>query len=157
MNSGPESRRRKALRTNPSTLHFNDLLDAVVAVAFLVLVTAVVSLSVREWILLLARRKAAVLHETPPVWLPDYAVVESKPFHLASLLAVAITLAKELSGEGEMEGGRNRSRAKLRRCEPAGCVEGGSGIDGRPAPAFRFEIYAEVAERTIPSGVKRCC
>ena len=33
-------------------------------------------MSVREWILLLSRRKPAVLHETEPVWLPDYAVVE---------------------------------------------------------------------------------
>ena len=46
---------------------------------FLVLVTAIILLSLREWILLLSRRKPAVLHETEPVWLPDYAVKEAGP------------------------------------------------------------------------------
>ena len=45
-------------------LHFNNVLDAVVAAAFLVLVTGIVAISVREWVLLLARRKLAVLRET---------------------------------------------------------------------------------------------
>ena len=47
-----------------------------VTASFLVLVAAVVLLSVREWILLLARRKVVQLRETDPVWLPDYASAE---------------------------------------------------------------------------------
>ena len=65
--------------TKTRTLHFNNLLDAAVAGIFLALVTAIVLLSLREWILLLSRRKPAVLHETEPVWLPDYAVTEGRP------------------------------------------------------------------------------
>ena len=84
-------------------LHFNNVLDAVVAAAFLALVTAIVLVSVREWVLLLARRKLAVLRETEPVWLPDYAVAEAKPLRVASLLALAFALGKELSGEAQME------------------------------------------------------
>ena len=61
---------QKALHTN-RMLRFNNVLDAVVAGAFLALVTGIVLLSVREWILLLANRKLAVLRETEPVWLPD--------------------------------------------------------------------------------------
>ncbi|MEI6784425.1 MAG: carbon starvation CstA family protein, partial [Verrucomicrobiota bacterium] len=67
-----------AVRKN-RVLRFNNNLDSVVAACFLVLVSVIVALSVREWILLLVRRKPAVLCETEPVWLPDYAVVESRP------------------------------------------------------------------------------
>src|SRR5437867_8087036 len=55
-------------------LCFNNYLDAVVAAAFLVLVALIVSISVREWILLLARKRLATLRESDPVWLPDYAM-----------------------------------------------------------------------------------
>ena len=65
--------------------------------------TLIVIISLREWILLLARKKIAELRETPPVWLPDYAVAESKPFGILSLLALAMALAKELSGEAHFE------------------------------------------------------
>ncbi len=46
-------------------LIFNDRLDAVVAVAFMVVTLLVVAASVREWYLVLARRKPAVLNESP--------------------------------------------------------------------------------------------
>ena len=58
-----------ALQANRA-LQFNNRLDAAAAGTFLVLVTMIVSLGLREWILLLLRRKPAVLHETEPVWLP---------------------------------------------------------------------------------------
>ena len=56
---------QKALHAN-STFRFNKLLDAVVAGIFLALVIAIVLLSLREWFLLLSRRKPALLHETSP-------------------------------------------------------------------------------------------
>ena len=46
-------------------LIFNDRLDAVVAVAFMVVTLLVVVASAREWILVLTRRKPAVAKETP--------------------------------------------------------------------------------------------
>ena len=54
----------KARLTN-RVLHFNNVLDAAVAAAFLVAGDgALWPISVREWVLLLARRKLAVLRET---------------------------------------------------------------------------------------------
>jgi carbon starvation protein len=46
-------------------LLFNDRLDAVVAGLFMLVVVLVVVMSVREWILVVSRRKAAVTRETP--------------------------------------------------------------------------------------------
>ena len=44
----------------------------------LLLVVAIFFISVREWVLLLAQKKLATLRETPPTWLPDYALAEAK-------------------------------------------------------------------------------
>ena len=103
---------QKALHANP-TLRFNNLLDAAVAGIFLALVTAIVLLSLREWFLLLSRRKPAVLHETEPVWLPDYAVVEGgrKFSGVAGTAALALALAKELSGESHLERAHQQAQA----------------------------------------------
>jgi carbon starvation protein len=46
-------------------LVFNDRLDAVVAGVFMVVVVLVVVMSIREWYLVLSRRKAPVSRETP--------------------------------------------------------------------------------------------
>jgi carbon starvation protein len=48
-------------------LIFNDRLDAVVALAFMVVTLLVVAASAREWVLVLTRRKPAVAKETPYV------------------------------------------------------------------------------------------
>src|SRR5208282_802205 len=104
----------QALRKN-EVLRFNNQLDAAVAAGFLVMVSAIVLLSAREWMLLLGRLKPAVLCETEPVWLPDYAVAEARrPVHLAGLAALAFALTKELSGEAEMQ--RAREVATLSQC-----------------------------------------
>ncbi len=121
------------------TLQFNNRLDAVVAGIFLVLVTAIILLSVREWILLLSRRKPAVLHETEPVWLPDYAVAEGRPLHIAGTAALALALAKEWSGESHLE------RARLQAQAVCTCH-----------PASTQQIYVEVTEQRF-NGVRRCC
>jgi carbon starvation protein len=132
---------------------FNNELDAVVAGAFLVLVSAIVVLSVREWALLLARRKPAVLRETEPVWLPDYAVAESRTLRVAGVAALTFALAKELSGEAEMD--RARQAATLCECEPAkaGCPAELNASQARQADA---RVYLAMAERRF-KGVKRCC
>ena len=95
-------------------------------------------MSVREWLLLLSRRKPAVLHETEPVWLPDYALKESGPNlrTAAGAVAVALGLARELSGETHFE------RAKQNVCA---C---GQNHDQK--------IFAQVTEARF-NGVRRCC
>jgi carbon starvation protein len=139
----------KALRDN-RVLHFNNLLDAVVTGAFLVLVTAIAFLSFREWVLLLARKKMAVLREAAPIWLPDYAVVESKPLHLVSLLALAIALAKELSGEAQLE------RVELAAAEGKHEHQPQDGVTQNVASTDRSKAYVEMTEQRF-KGVRRCC
>jgi len=143
----------EALRRN-EVLRFNNLLDAAVAAGFLVLVSAIVLLSGREWILLLGRRKPAVLCETTPVWLPDYAVVEAqRPMHLAGLAALAFALTKELSGEAEME--RARHAAAVSECSEGGrCFL--ASRQGTHAGNVSAQAYVEVAEKRF-KGVKQCC
>jgi carbon starvation protein len=117
---------------------FNNRLDAAVTGIFLVLVTAIILLSAREWILLLTRRKPAVLHETEPVWLPDYALKEAGPNlrTVAGTAALAFGLAKELSGESHFE------RARQQAC-----------VFERHSDA---QIFAQVTEDRF-NGVRRCC
>ena len=119
--------------------YFNNVLDAAVAGIFLVLVTAIILLSMREWVLLLSRRKPAVLHETEPVWLPDYAVAEGRPLHIAGMVALALALAKEWSGESHLERARQQAQAVC-TCQPANAQQ----------------IYVEVTEQRF-NGVRRCC
>jgi carbon starvation protein len=119
-------------------LAFNNLLDAAVAGTFLMLVAAIIGLSVREWFLLLTRRKTAVLHETAPVWLPDYALKETGPNlrTAAGAAALAFGLAKELSGESHFE----RARQQACVCEQHSDAQ----------------IFARVTEDRF-NGVRRCC
>ena len=46
-------------------LIFNDRLDAVLTVAFMVVTVLVLVASAREWVLILTRRKPAVAQESP--------------------------------------------------------------------------------------------
>ena len=139
----------KTLREN-RVLHFNNILDAVVTSSFLVLVAAIVLLSAREWILLLARRKLATLCETPPVWLPDYAIAETKPLQVMGLAGLAFALLKELSGEAHLE----RSQAASITCalkpgEPPRSAAQTSKLE-------RGRAYAETT-KTRFNGIRRCC
>ena len=143
----------KALRTN-RVLHFNNVLDAVTAGVFMILVGTVVVLSVREWILLLRRRKPPVLRETEPVWLPDYALAEGRPLRVASVLALGMALARELSGEAQME--REQHAAVL-------CERGHGGDTQAPAMKNRLRDREAAGQRFVAmteqrfKGVRRCC
>jgi hypothetical protein len=121
-----------------SRLRFNFLLDAAVTGAFLLMILTVFTLSAREWILLLARRRTSRLSETAPVWLPDYAVVEPRPRGLGSLLLLALMLVRELSGQAAIH------RATERAC----CCEA-------PKDA-RVHAYLQVAQKRF-DGINRCC
>jgi carbon starvation protein len=124
------------------TLYFNNLLDAVVAGIFLALVIAIVLLSLREWFLLLSRRKPAVLHETEPVWLPDYAVAEGgrKFSGAAGTAALALALAKEWSGESHLERAQQQQAQAVCECHSVNAQQ----------------IYVEATEQRF-NGVRRCC
>ncbi len=117
---------------NPA-LHFNALLDAAVTALLLLMILAVVLLSVREWLLLLARRKLPRLSETAPIWLPGYAVAEAGPRGAGSLLMLALLLIKELSGETAIQ--------RARETQPA--VTAG-------------RAYLQVAQKRH-DGIHRCC
>jgi hypothetical protein len=126
------------------SLCFNNRLDAAVAGVFLVLVTVIIVLSLREWFLLLSRRKPAVLHETEPVWLPDYAVVEGgrKFSGAAGAAALALALAKEWSGESHLERAHQQAQAVC-KCHPANAQQ-------------TQQIYVKATEQRF-NGVRRCC
>jgi carbon starvation protein len=135
----------KALRDNAAQ-HFNNLLDAAVAGIFLVLVSAIVVLSVREWWKLLRGEKPAQLHETDPVWLPTYAVVESpKQAPMIGVFGLSLALAKQLSGEADLE----RQTAASLECK---CLESHQAN----AERLRQQRYLELTERRF-KGVNRCC
>ncbi len=153
---------QKSLRNN-RILHFNNRVDAAVVSIFLILVAAIFLISVREWILLLARRRMASLHETPPAWLPDYAVAECQPLRIFGLLALALGLARELSGEAHLE--RAQQLASLcpsqRRLHSlAGETPVRPGSAGEQQDPKREKItgplYTETVERRF-TGVNRCC
>ncbi len=124
------------------TLKFNNSLDAVVAGTFLSLVVVIVALSIREWMLLLARRRPATLRETEPVWLPERAVAEGGPsipwWHLSALL---FGLARELSNEAAIE--RAEKAAKTCKCDE----------HAKLTPGQR---YVQVTNDRF-KGVRRCC
>jgi carbon starvation protein len=147
----------KALRAN-RTLQFNNRLDAVVAGVFLTLVSTILVMSAREWFLLLTGRKAAALHETEPVWLPDYAVVEAGSgarLGVTGAAALALALTKELSGEAALARAQERAQAHCNVCEPTASAsqQPASPRVGGTTPA---EVYVAVTEQRF-NGVRRCC
>ncbi len=139
----------RELRKN-RILHFNAWLDAIVTGVFLSMVVLIVAFSVREWILLLARKHLATLRESEPVWLPDYAIAESKPLHVFSILALAFALAKELSGEAAVE----RAQVVGKNC----CCMGENKLSKMDSEKRALgKTYAQETERRFRPGANRCC
>ena len=138
---------KKALSANWAIQRWNNLLDAVVAGTFLALVSVVLLLSLWEWWLLLSRRKPAVLHESEPVWLPDYALKEggANLRSAAGTAAIALGLAKELSGEAHLE------RAKQAEITCV-CEHHAEAAAAKTAE----QRYVEMTEQRF-NGVTRCC
>ncbi len=126
------------------TLRFNNRLDAAVATAFLCLLAVILFLSLREWGLLLARKKLAQLRETPPTWLPELALAESRPWRLFSFLALTLALARELCGQADYE------RAQQRHAAQGACAE------HLASPAAKGRLFAEVTAARYRS-IRRCC
>jgi len=135
------------------TLRRNHRLDAFVAAVFLVLVSVIVLLSVREWLVLLSGRKPATLHETEPRYLPAYAVTEARPANLAGVAALGLALAHELSGQAHLD------RASEVACRCA-CSQ---PVATPPVPSLAIPdpkspqaIYLEATEQRF-NGIRRCC
>jgi carbon starvation protein len=152
--SGEAARLKTAtedLKTN-RTLHFNNRLDAFVAGFFLVLVLAIVVLSMREWILLFARKRLARLHEADPVWLPDYAIAEAQPFKVLTLLALGVALLRELSGEAHLERARQHADACLCHREEH-ATEPMAASDTRKQAQ---QSYVEATDKKY-RDINRCC
>jgi ABC-type nickel/cobalt efflux system permease component RcnA len=124
----------KAVRS-ARTQVFNNRLDAAVTAFFLALVAAIFLISVREWILLLARKKLSVLRETAPTWLPDYAIAEARPLHAVGLLALSLALLREISGEARVDRAHQHCACEHRTREQA---------------------YLHTAEERY-NGINRCC
>lgn len=121
-------------------LRFNQYLDAVVAGVFMILVALIFVISLYEWALLLARKRAATLHETPPTWLPDYAIVEGKPSNILSYVMILFGLAKELSGQADVE-----------RAQDAHCV-----CETHESKKTEAQLYVESTDARYKS-IRRCC
>jgi carbon starvation protein len=130
----------------------NNYLDAAVTGFFLALVVLIVLLSGREWILLLARKRAAELRETPPTWLPDYAVAEGKPFKLFSLLALTFALVKELSGEAAVDRAARHAAFCPTTAPRVDLLGGGEAVARRQ----RQQAYVQATEQKF-NQPNRCC
>jgi carbon starvation protein len=143
----------KEMRTN-RTLRFNNRLDAVVTGTFLLLVIGIVVISIAQWLLLVTRKRIAALRESDPVWLPEYAVTEGTPARLFGFLALALGLARELSGEAALE----RAEKSAPHCQCCG-EPGVNLLAAKPVPSTppgKKELYEQVLERRF-NGVNRCC
>jgi carbon starvation protein len=125
-----------AARHLEGRLRFNALLDTVVTGVLLTAALLIVALSAREWVLLLARRKLAELKETPPVWLPDYALAGTRPLNFFGAMGLALLLVKELSGQSAID------RAQT-------CQTHNHAKD-------RQQAYLQTVEKRF-DGINRCC
>ncbi len=144
---------KAALKANRSQI-FNNRLDAFVTGFFLFLVSAIVLISVREWILLLARKKLAELRETPPTWLPDYALAEGRPLHVFSILTLGFALAKELSGEAALDRAERQPVSACAHLAPD--LQPAPEANGASPGERRHQLYAELTEKRY-NGINRCC
>jgi carbon starvation protein len=138
---------QKALRTN-AALHFNNLLDAAVALILLILTALIVLISAHQWWLLLTRRKASQLRETAPVWLSPTDLPARDAWRLAGLAPLVLAFLKELSVEAALD--RVQSPGLVCQCA--------ADVDQRApgAATTTSEQYLKETERRF-TGVTRCC
>jgi len=109
---------------------------------------------------LIARKRLADLHETAPVWLPDYAIAEGKPMRVTALLTLAFALARELSGEAELE--RTQPADPLCFCAQPnhGHLTAQGTVDLLGERGHRRKLrqvsFDRVTEKRF-NGINRCC
>jgi hypothetical protein len=106
-----------------------------------------------EWLLLLARRRLPVLRETSPVWLPQYALSETRPVQLSGLIALALALGRELSGEAHLCRAREADTACMPSSGQASDCQTSQTATSR---ARERQVYLQATERRF-NGINRCC
>jgi carbon starvation protein len=155
----------KALRGNRVS-ESNNRVDAVVTGFFLAMVGLIFGLSVREWWMLLVRRKPVRLHETDPVWLPEYKLAAARPLNLAGWVALGFALARELTGEAAYQRAREEA-AQVCVCPrlrpPAslatsgqGLLPGGDALTEAEALARDRRIWVQSLDERY-RNLRRCC
>jgi carbon starvation protein len=140
---------KKDLRNN-EILIFNQYLNATVAATFLVLVAIIVVLSVREWLMLLARKRPATLFETTPTWLPDHAILEASPTQILPMMTLGFTLLKEMSGQGEIDRAQDQARIQ----HEAVCAQ--QQMTAGHQTSLDQQAYLSTTEAKYRS-IRRCC
>jgi hypothetical protein len=82
--------------------------------------------------------------------LPDYALAETKPLHLAGLFALGFALAKELSGEAQLERAQEAWSVSIKSH-----TEKPSACSHKPG-ATREDVYLQFTEHRF-RNIRRCC
>jgi carbon starvation protein len=121
--------------------HFNLLLDAAVAGGFILLVSLLVLMSLREWARLLLRQRLADLREADPVWLPESGMSLPNSWNAMGIIALVFTLTRELSGEAALA----RENALVNSQPACECSKAEAG-----------QQYVVFTTRRF-TGVNRCC
>lgn len=141
-------------------LIFNNKLDAAMAGAFLILVSVILILSAREWILLISQKRKAILHETEPVWLPDYAVVEGKPIKWLGWLALLLLAIKEISGQAAIDRAEKLMVSNNNRdCSCLCCHHNANQHDHNNQPTIdniKQRAFLAATEHRF-KNINRCC
>jgi carbon starvation protein len=155
----------KALRGNRVS-ESNNRVDALVTGFFLAMVATILGLSVREWWLLLIRHKPARLHETEPVWLPEYKMAASRPLNLAGWIALGFAMARELTGEAAYQRARDEAaqvcvcpRPRSPASLPAsgdGLAPGSQGLTEAATLARDRRIWMQSLDERY-RNLRRCC
>ena len=100
----------------------------------------------------------AVLHESTPVWLPDYAIPEAKPIGAAAAITLAVALAHELSGEAEMDrNGKACLCAEHAQFKVSFIGEDTDALRLAKPRSDREKRYVDVIQRRFNGSVNRCC
>jgi carbon starvation protein len=120
----------------------NAYIDAIVTAVFLTLVAAIVLISLYEWWRLLYRGKPAQLSETAPVWIPADALQPSSAAPALGVIALSLTLLKEVSGEAALD--RAQLAAAPHECPAA------------QTPRARRNVYLTATDERF-RGIRRCC
>ncbi len=136
----------KAKANELSRTIFNLHVDAAVAGFFLILVAAIVMVSVRQWVNVLARKGNQPLSETPPVWLANADLVEPEQRGLLRRIQGALLVVLGLTPA--------TGRASTAACNAAGqrCAL------QRLEPSARSDLGRDWAARETDRFTRpRCC
>ena len=159
-NEAPSDASRTQLESSLKTsrrLVFNNRLDFVVTASFLVLGLLIVGLSTWEWIRILSNRVPPSFTETEPVWLPESALTERSSMSAAGGAAVlALTLARELSGEAAIE--RHHQHSDVCGASSAGTrlLIDHPEVRTQVEHNQRKQAYLSATEHRF-QGINRCC